>query len=721
MHARDSARRPGRLLRRRVRRQRGPGEAEEPDAERDERQRRPRRSSPCRARRRGGSRCARRASSAATWPRWRSSWRPVSRPCRRSSVPRHLPTIAIPIGRPISTSRYGPALGREESATLRGEVDQPERHADPHHDRADRHQQHEHQGERRPGRAQHLTALHVPGFAATIAAVYREFAPPPDLAAARGLRVDERPRGGVIFPDGCVDLVWRGDRLGRRRARDRADRVAGAACGDAGLRRALPARRRPGAALGLPAGELADVTRAGRRACWGAGRRRARGRGRHAGAARRSCASACATPRSTRSPAPRRSRMARAGARVAGSAPRSGVSERQLRRRFADAVGYGPKTLGARAALPALPRAGGGRARATWRGLGARRAGYADQAHLTRESRRPASRGPRRAAETRRRWRAAHAGRPASRRRACPIRSSRPARRARTVRLTDDRQSRRLHLGDRAGAGAAALRVPVRRRRRPGRGQGRAGALQDRRRRLRLRARARRARADEPAAAHLDRARGARGARRRPTRAICDHLADDHRARRRRPGRAADAASRSRARRGGASGPRARCSPPRCSIAPLPRRVDAPWLDGRRGVLLARGRRDRARPTRTRSRRRSCSSTPRRTATAREAAAERLGAARARAGPRRHAARGLLAGRDPPPARLRPAPGHARARVVQRRRDRGRARPPRRREQREHGGWHDHVGDLDARDRDRVERAGDDRGAEDPARLRTRV
>ena len=49
--------------------------------------------------------------------RWRSCSRPVRRVCRRSSVPRHLPTIAIPTGRPTRTSRYGPDDGRELSAS----------------------------------------------------------------------------------------------------------------------------------------------------------------------------------------------------------------------------------------------------------------------------------------------------------------------------------------------------------------------------------------------------------------------------------------------------------------------------------------------------------------------------------------------------------------------------------------------------------------------------
>ena len=61
-----------------------------------------------------------------------------------------------------------------------------------------------------------------------------------------------------------------------------------------------------------------------------------------------------------------------------------GLGERQLRRRFASAVGYGPKTFARvirfRAAL-GLVRGGAALAEA------ALAAGYADQAHMTREMR----------------------------------------------------------------------------------------------------------------------------------------------------------------------------------------------------------------------------------------------------------------------------------------------------------------------------------------------
>ncbi len=73
--------------------------------------------------------------------------------------------------------------------------------------------------------------------------------------------------------------------------------------------------------------------------------------------------------------------------RAAATGAQPGIGDRQLRRRFADAVGYGPKTLqrilrfqrflalAEREAAPDLARL-------------ALDAGYADQAHLTRETRR---------------------------------------------------------------------------------------------------------------------------------------------------------------------------------------------------------------------------------------------------------------------------------------------------------------------------------------------
>ncbi len=83
--------------------------------------------------------------------------------------------------------------------------------------------------------------------------------------------------------------------------------------------------------------------------------------------------------------------MARPGTRVAELGSALGVSERQLRRRFADAVGYGPKTLARVLRFQRflfLAGSGDDLARLAFS------AGYADQAHLTRECRRLAGRTP---------------------------------------------------------------------------------------------------------------------------------------------------------------------------------------------------------------------------------------------------------------------------------------------------------------------------------------
>jgi AraC-like DNA-binding protein len=78
--------------------------------------------------------------------------------------------------------------------------------------------------------------------------------------------------------------------------------------------------------------------------------------------------------------------------RVDALADELGVSERQLRRRFQSAVGYGPKTLHRVLRLRAVMRAGDrDLARA------AADAGFADQAHLSREFRRLTGLTPREA------------------------------------------------------------------------------------------------------------------------------------------------------------------------------------------------------------------------------------------------------------------------------------------------------------------------------------
>ncbi|MFF7591245.1 DUF6597 domain-containing transcriptional factor [Kitasatospora purpeofusca] len=88
------------------------------------------------------------------------------------------------------------------------------------------------------------------------------------------------------------------------------------------------------------------------------------------------------------------------GARLPDLAAELGLSERQLRRRVTDAVGYGPKTLHAvlrfrQAVAWARSGDGGGEGGAVPElAAVAARAGYAHQAHLTREVRRWSGRSP---------------------------------------------------------------------------------------------------------------------------------------------------------------------------------------------------------------------------------------------------------------------------------------------------------------------------------------
>ncbi|MDX6554990.1 MAG: hypothetical protein QOD86_1185 [Miltoncostaeaceae bacterium] len=86
--------------------------------------------------------------------------------------------------------------------------------------------------------------------------------------------------------------------------------------------------------------------------------------------------------------------LARPRAAVADVARRVHLSERQLERRFVAAVGYGPKTLGRilrfQRAVTALGSGAGGDDLAG----AAAGAGYADQSHLSRETRRLAGLSP---------------------------------------------------------------------------------------------------------------------------------------------------------------------------------------------------------------------------------------------------------------------------------------------------------------------------------------
>ena len=209
--------------------------------------------------------------------------------------------------------------------------------------------------------------------------MYREIAPPADLSGHLACVWTSVARGGVILPDGCVDLVWRGDQLVV------AGPATGPACGVAPGCRVFGVRFRLGVAgtvLGVPAAEFLDAV-VPLEEIWG--------RGVEERVALGGPAALLAEVRMRLAPVDRLARaaalaMARPEARV--DALELGVSERQLRRRFVDAVGYGPKTLARVLRFQRFLSLDGSLVERAFA------AGYADQAHLTRECRRLAGRTP---------------------------------------------------------------------------------------------------------------------------------------------------------------------------------------------------------------------------------------------------------------------------------------------------------------------------------------
>ena len=218
------------------------------------------------------------------------------------------------------------------------------------------------------------------------AALYREHALHPALArsveAAWSVSLDPgaAPVEHLVIPDGCIDIVV---------APDRPPFVAGPATRPL-LSRMEPGtavhglRFRPGAApavLGVAAHELRDDDVA-LSALWGGGphgepldpvalQRLVAGRN---GAPDPQVDAAVAHLR--RSP----------GTDVRALADAVALSDRQLRRRFHDAVGYGPKRLARVLRLQALLAAARRRPQAGGSEL-AFAAGYADQPHMAREVR----------------------------------------------------------------------------------------------------------------------------------------------------------------------------------------------------------------------------------------------------------------------------------------------------------------------------------------------
>jgi AraC-like DNA-binding protein len=206
---------------------------------------------------------------------------------------------------------------------------------------------------------------------------YRELLQPGEHVACLWFRdPDPHDREQRVLPDACVDVVLVGDRLvvaGPQTAARVVTIPAGAP--SIGVRFRVGAA---GAALGVPAAELLDLA-VGVDELWGGE----------------------VTDRVLSSATPLRELVAAVGRRLdrgpdalvraaATGTPRQalGIGDRQLRRRFADAVGYGPKTLERILRFQRFLSLAAGPAPAAARPDLARlafEAGYADQAHLTRE------------------------------------------------------------------------------------------------------------------------------------------------------------------------------------------------------------------------------------------------------------------------------------------------------------------------------------------------
>jgi AraC-like DNA-binding protein len=241
---------------------------------------------------------------------------------------------------------------------------------------------------------------------------YRELAPPPELRehllCGWTLEVGALSTDAVL-PDGCMDIVWRAGRgliaAGPDTGPNPASRRPGSTV--------VGVRFRPGAGpamLGVPAEELRDL-RVSLTELWGDGAERLEDRLDGAGSARARLELLRRELHRRLARAERPDPLVAAAVmrlysndpgRVGALGDALGIGERQLRRRFHAAVGYGPKTL---ARVLRFQRLLALCARRGWaRGELARLAldaGYADQAHMTAEVTRLAGRPPTRLLATR--------------------------------------------------------------------------------------------------------------------------------------------------------------------------------------------------------------------------------------------------------------------------------------------------------------------------------
>jgi AraC-like DNA-binding protein len=220
---------------------------------------------------------------------------------------------------------------------------------------------------------------------------YRELAPPPGLEAHIACVWTSHDREVRVLPDACADIVFDGGRLVVAGPATTATQAAATP----GLERCGVRFRvaSAGAALGWPAAELLD-RRVLLADLWGPAVRLLEDRVGAAGTTEQALATlvrgvAARLPAPTESdPLAREAALAlAAGASVRAAGRLVGLQERHLRRRFERAVGYGPATFARIHRFQRFLALADRDAGAPLVRLAAE-AGYADQAHLTRECRR---------------------------------------------------------------------------------------------------------------------------------------------------------------------------------------------------------------------------------------------------------------------------------------------------------------------------------------------
>jgi AraC-like DNA-binding protein len=217
---------------------------------------------------------------------------------------------------------------------------------------------------------------------------YREHSPPAALRPWLACVWEREGDGGEpvrVLPDGCIDILWTQGAGTQVVGANSTAFLAPVAAGT----RIVGARMRPGAApslLGVGAQGLRDA-RVGLGVVWGDEGLRV---GEQLDASRDPVATMLDVVAARAGVAPDPlvraavARLDRPDAQVGALADALFVSERQLRRRFVDTVGYGPKRL---ARVLRLDRALTAARRGDELARAALGAGYADQAHFANDCR----------------------------------------------------------------------------------------------------------------------------------------------------------------------------------------------------------------------------------------------------------------------------------------------------------------------------------------------